>query len=147
MRIGELSKATQLSCSRIRYYESKGLIRAARRANGYREYSADAAMLLNLITHAQRAGFTLDEIKALLPADEPSRWRRDHLLFHLNGKIADLDAQLQRMAGSRQVLQWLVQQVQSKPDDLQCAEYAQAVMAGLIDIRVPAETESPAVQP
>lgn len=69
MRIGELAKLTGLAPSRIRFYEASGLISSVeRKANGYRDYDADAVWVLEMITNAQAAGFSLEEIRRLLPA-------------------------------------------------------------------------------
>jgi DNA-binding transcriptional MerR regulator len=68
MRIGELAQRSGLTASRIRFYETSGLIDAVERnANGYREYTAEAVVTLDIITEAQKAGFSLQEIRSLLP--------------------------------------------------------------------------------
>lgn len=60
MRIGELAQRSGLTASRIRFYETSGLIDAVERnANGYREYTAEAVVTLDIITEAQKAGFSL----------------------------------------------------------------------------------------
>ena len=67
MNIGELSKRTGLSTSRIRFYEQSGLLQAAERGlNGYRSYPPEMVQMLELIAMAQGVGFSLDEIRALL---------------------------------------------------------------------------------
>jgi DNA-binding transcriptional MerR regulator len=66
-----------LTASRIRFYESSGLLQAAtRQANGYRDYPPDALVILQIITSAQNAGFSLDEVRTIIPADL-SDWRYD----------------------------------------------------------------------
>jgi DNA-binding transcriptional MerR regulator len=58
LRIGELARRSGLSTSRIRFYEAKGLINVvSRKANGYREYAADALIILGIIVGAQQTGF------------------------------------------------------------------------------------------
>ena len=53
MRIGELSKRTGISTSRIRFYEKRGVLsKAARGENGYREYPDTAMKMLSLIDDA-----------------------------------------------------------------------------------------------
>ena len=70
MKIGELAALTGLNPSRIRFYESIGLLKMVeRQANGYRRYPPEAVLVLNLITTAQKAGFSLDELRGLLPDD------------------------------------------------------------------------------
>lgn len=64
MRIGELAKISGLAPSRIRFYEASGLIKSVeRKANGYRDYAPDTEWVLEIITGAQAAGFSLDEIR------------------------------------------------------------------------------------
>jgi len=54
----------RLTASRIRFYEASGLISVVERgANNYREYTPDAVLLLEIITSAQNAGFSLQEIR------------------------------------------------------------------------------------
>ncbi|WP_218673453.1 MerR family transcriptional regulator [Chromobacterium haemolyticum] len=73
MKIGELAKRAGMAASAIRFYEAKGLLKiASRQANGYRDYPPEALTLLTIINDAQQAGFSLEEIKRLLPADVSS---------------------------------------------------------------------------
>ncbi|MCM3332854.1 MerR family transcriptional regulator, partial [Kocuria palustris] len=80
MKIGDLAERTGLTPSRIRFYERIGLLTAVeRQPNGYRIYSPDAVVVLGLVTAAQKAGFSLDEIRMLLPPDLV-QWQRGALL-------------------------------------------------------------------
>lgn len=129
MKIGELARQTGLAASAIRFYESKGLLKVgSRQSNGYREYPDEAVTVLRIISDAQHAGFTLEEIAQLLP-DEASSWKHDELLGALRKKIADIEALEQRLARSKSELQSLVQLIDSKPADLGCKENAERVMA------------------
>ncbi len=67
MLIGELATAAGISRDTLRFYEQQGLIRARRLDNGYRDYPAEALMLVNYIRTAQQLGFTLTEIGHKLP--------------------------------------------------------------------------------
>lgn len=67
MHIGELALATGISRDTLRYYEKRGLLRARRSGNGYRDYPPEAADWLRYIRMAQALGFTLQEIEADLP--------------------------------------------------------------------------------
>jgi MerR family redox-sensitive transcriptional activator SoxR len=80
MSIGTVGRRTKLRASAIRYYESVGLVRPARRVGGRRVYDASIFESLALIRLAQDAGFTVAETKRLMngfdratPASE--RWR------------------------------------------------------------------------
>ena len=68
MRIGSLASATGVSCDTLRFYEKRGLIRAARSQNGYRLYAPETAQLVGYIRTAQKLGFSLAEIGQSLPA-------------------------------------------------------------------------------
>lgn len=69
MRIGELARRTGATASRIRFYEDKKLLPAARRdSNGYRNYADSAVATLQFVDQAQRLGFSLSEIRAPLSA-------------------------------------------------------------------------------
>lgn len=132
MNIGELAKRSGLSQSRIRFYESIGLLRVDRKPNGYRTYPAQAALVLDLITSAQRAGFTLDEIRTLLPTDL-EQWEHDALLGTLRGKVADIEALEARLEQSKAHLVAVIADIEAKPDDLTCAANARRVLSRLVD--------------
>ncbi len=55
--------------SALRYYESMDLLSPARRVAGRRVYPAGALRRIALVKMAQRAGFTLAEIRRLLDTD------------------------------------------------------------------------------
>lgn len=133
MKIGELAKRTGLAASAIRFYESKGLLKSVDRlSNGYRDYPPEAAALLGIIVNAQQTGFTLDEIKGVLPAD-PAGWRHDDLMATLHRKLADIDAMQQQLARNKAHLLSLIDLIGSKPDGMACGDNAARVMdcAGL----------------
>ncbi len=68
MKIGELARESGLAPSRIRFYERQGLIGSIDRGlNGYRQYSRGPDEILEIIVMAQQAGFSLDEIRNLVP--------------------------------------------------------------------------------
>ncbi|WP_030959748.1 MerR family transcriptional regulator [Streptomyces sp. NRRL S-378] len=67
--IGELARRVGMRPSALRYYESVGLLPCAERAAGRRVYPVATVRRLALIRMAQRAGFTLAEIRALLDND------------------------------------------------------------------------------
>jgi MerR family redox-sensitive transcriptional activator SoxR len=72
LTIGELAALAGRRPSSIRYYEQIGLLPQPTRVSGQRRYDAhrDAHTVrtLAVIDTAQRAGLTLDEVKALLSA-------------------------------------------------------------------------------
>lgn len=141
MNIGELAKCTGLTNSRIRFYERAGLLKPAkRRANGYRSYPPEAALVLELIATAQKAGFSLDEIRTLLPSDLED-WRHDALIGALRTKVADIEALEARLAQSKTQLVALIAEIEAKPDDIDCAANARRVLAQILG----KETDRPAL--
>ena len=119
MQIGILAKRTGLTVSRIRFYEARGLISADRRANGYRIYSPAALLALNIITSAQDAGFTLEEIRRLLPGDQ-SGGQVGALLGALRKKVEDISAMEKRLARTRLQIETLIADVEDRPEGLTC---------------------------
>ena len=68
MTIGAVAALSGKRPSSIRYYEQIGLLPPAARVSGRRVYSPDTVRTLAVIETGQRAGLTLDEIRALLSA-------------------------------------------------------------------------------
>lgn len=71
MTIGEVAKAVGVQTSALRYYESVGLLPSPKRVNGRRRYGEDVFESLAFIQMAQRAGFTIAEIKTLIDGFQP----------------------------------------------------------------------------
>ncbi|MFT4193350.1 MerR family transcriptional regulator [Ottowia sp.] len=129
MKIGELAQHTGLAPSRIRFYERIGLLKAVpRQANGYRSYPADAVLLLQLIAAGQRAGFSLDELRTLLPGDL-ARWERGTLLATLRRKVQDIEALQAQLAQNRAQLVELMARIEARPQDMSCAANARRVLS------------------
>ena len=132
MKIGELAERTGLNPSRIRFYESIGLLKMVeRQANGYRRYPPEAVLVLNLITTAQKAGFSLDELRGLLP-DDLSQWQHGTLLDTLQGKVREIEALERQLGESKRHLLSLITEIESKPDDIDCAANTRRLLAGCL---------------
>ena|ERR1700745_416392 len=128
MKIGELARRSGLNASRIRFYEAKGLLNeVSRKANGYREYSAETLTILDIIVGAQRTGFSLDEVKQLLPAGL-SNWRRSELTSALHRKIADIEQMEKLLGQSKRQLRGLIRKIDSKPHEMGCLENTQRLL-------------------
>src|SRR5262249_25374417 len=68
MTIGAVAALSGKRPSSIRYYEQIGLLPQPSRVSGRRVYGPDTVRTLAVIETGQRAGLTLDEIRALLSA-------------------------------------------------------------------------------
>ena len=140
MRIGELAERSGLTASRIRFYEASGLINAVERnANGYREYTTDAVVTLDIITGAQKAGFSLEEIRSLLPT-KLGTWQQDKLLDVLRKKVADIEALRERLAHSRAQLLGIIETIETSPEGLSCDDNKKRVLNRIPKHRTPRPT-------
>ena len=129
MKIGELAERTGLAPSRIRFYESIGLLKVVKRqANGYRTYPSEAVLALDMIAAAQKAGFSLDELRALLPADL-TNWDHQSLLDALRRKVQDIEQMQERLAQGKAQLLEVLAQIEGKPEDMDCATNAKRVLS------------------
>ena len=106
MKIGELASRTGLAASRIRFYEASGLISAQRQANGYREYPEQAVQTLGIISCAQQAGFSLEEIRRLLPdANRQQGWAPEEMHSSLQRKVGENQFKLIELMGEPNYIQ------------------------------------------
>lgn len=115
MNIGELADRTGLSHSRIRFYEREGLLTNVDRGpNGYRQYPPEAVGVLNLIKMAQEVGFSLEEIRALLPPDL-SQGTHKALLDTLRRRVKTIEAFQARLEQTKAGMISLIMTIESKP--------------------------------
>ncbi|KML14956.1 MULTISPECIES: MerR family transcriptional regulator [Burkholderia] len=129
MKIGDLAERTGLTPSRIRFYERIGLLTAVeRQPNGYRIYSPDAVLVLGLVSTAQKAGFSLDEIRMLLPPDL-AQWQRGALLDALRHKVRDIEAMQVKLAQNKVHLVSLMAEIAAKPDEMDCSANATRLLS------------------
>jgi DNA-binding transcriptional MerR regulator len=97
MRVGEVARESGVSVRSIRYYESAGLLLAARGANGYRTFDAAAVERARLIRDLLRSGFTVEEVSSLSaclqagPGDTPCCART---VAMYREKLARIDEQM-----------------------------------------------------
>ena len=124
MNIGTLAKQTGLAQSRIRYYEAQGLLGAVQRtANGYRVYAPETGHILGVITTAQDAGFTLDEIRHFLPQSDGAGWDCARIAASLKARLADIAVIEARLARTRSDLEALLARIErDDPDDDWCMD-------------------------
>jgi DNA-binding transcriptional MerR regulator len=142
MRIGELAKISGLAPSRIRFYEASGLITSVgRKANGYRDYAPDTEWVLEIITGAQAAGFSLEEIRQLLPMNA-NGWRHEELLSGLKRKVEEIEVLQQRLAHNKAQLLLVIEGVESKPEGMGCVDNTQLLLHRLREEGVAAAPRS-----
>jgi DNA-binding transcriptional MerR regulator len=113
MRVSELARQAGVSTKAVRFYESEGVLpRAARQANGYREYGEADVCRLRLVVALRGLGLELaasgrladlcltdrcDEMAAGLAARIADRRREVAAAI---GELTHLDAELARLQAS-----------------------------------------------
>lgn len=128
MKIGELARLCGVAASRIRFYEANGLLHPAQRqANGYRVYAPETLTRLEIIICAQGAGFSLEEIRAVLPPDL-NRWPHEELLQALRRKVSEIELLEQRLATSKRHLRALIDEIGNRIEGESCAGKAKRVL-------------------
>jgi MerR family transcriptional regulator, redox-sensitive transcriptional activator SoxR len=105
LSIGEVASKMGIATSAIRFYEREGVLPAAVRVNGRRQYQADIIEQIRIIQVAQAVGFTVSEIRVFLhdfPADTPPsvRWQA-----FAQKKLGEIDALLRRANAMKQMLE------------------------------------------
>jgi DNA-binding transcriptional MerR regulator len=105
--IGELARRSGVSVRMLRYYESRSLLKPARRETGYRVYGEDDLQRVKLIRLLNGAGLTLDKVLRLLPCvltDEPTFQSCPELNEFLKAEIAGLDSEIRNLSTTRDAL-------------------------------------------
>ena len=79
MTIGQVATKTGVRTSALRFYEEEGILPPVPRVRGQRRYDEQLLRMIEVLGFAQRAGFTLDEIRTLFHAspEKPlgERWK------------------------------------------------------------------------
>ncbi len=98
--IAEVAERSGVSTSGLRYYEKRQLISAVSRNGLRRQYEPEVIKELALITLAKSAGFTLNEIAALLERPVTKSLPRSALMQ----KADDLEQQAERLLNLSRML-------------------------------------------
>ena len=98
MNISQLAKTAEVSTDTVRYYEKQGLISAPERQdNGYRRYTKAHAGAVRFVRGAQALGFSLAEIRTIVPQLAQGALGRTDIEQHLQTKMAQIDAHIQQL--------------------------------------------------
>jgi DNA-binding transcriptional MerR regulator len=109
LSIGDLSRATGVKATTVRFYEAEGLMPAAARTEGgHRVYEQVHLDRLGFIRHARELGFGMEDIRELLrladaapdaPCEGADVIARRHLAAVRNRitRLQSLEAELERM--------------------------------------------------
>ena len=138
LRSGELARAAGVNQQTLRYYERRGLLaEPVRSPGGHRLYPVEALTVLRVIKAAQRLGFTLTEVAALLPDSIPTSFMELVELGRHRHDGRRRDTGLQRRAASKLV------DIEARIADLQlmAATLRTALDAGCDDLIACATTD------
>jgi DNA-binding transcriptional MerR regulator len=112
MTVGRLARQAGVSPDTVRYYERSGLLPAPPRSvAGYRRYDATALDRLRFIQGGQRLGLSLREIRDLLAVRDTGACACEPAAPVLRQHLADLDAEMARLAALRAELVAMVEQI------------------------------------
>lgn len=106
--IGKLAEAGGVGVETVRFYQRKSLLGTPPRDGGIRRYGNEDVRRLRFIRKAQKAGFTLEEIKELIDLDAGQDHHRVHELAA--SRIEKLDEQITELHRARETLQRLTKE-------------------------------------
>jgi MerR family mercuric resistance operon transcriptional regulator len=112
LSIRKFADAGGVGVETVRFYQRKGLLDIPGRGEGIRRYGETDIRRLRFIRMAQRAGFTLEEIRELLALDAGQDRRRAREMAQ--ARIATLDERIAEMEQARDYLQKLARQCSAK---------------------------------
>jgi DNA-binding transcriptional MerR regulator len=95
MRIGELAARAGTTTRALRYYESRGLLVAARDAHGHRTYAEEDLRLLEQMRTLRDFGFELEETRPFaecLRSGDPTGDTCPDAVAVYRRKLAEIDA-------------------------------------------------------
>lgn len=107
MKISEVSKATNLPISTIRYYERVGLIHKdyfIREDNGYRNYSSEIVSHLQFISKLLKNGFSISELLQISDTFGSSPTTKENIQL-LRQKIDEVRKKISDLEASEKLLQ------------------------------------------
>lgn len=110
--IKKFAEAGGVGVETVRFYQRRGLLDTPGKGDGIRRYGDADVRRLRFIRMAQRAGFTLEEIRELLALDSGHDRLRARELAQ--DTIAKLNEQIVEMEQARNYLQKLAQQCTAK---------------------------------
>ncbi len=110
MQIGTVAEKSGVPAKTIRYYESVGLIDAARRtASGYRTYDERDVETLKFIQRARSLGFPVADVADLLTLWRDRERQSAQVKALAERHLAEMDRKIAELRGMRQTLEHLVE--------------------------------------
>jgi MerR family transcriptional regulator, Zn(II)-responsive regulator of zntA len=124
LRIGKLVKMTGVSARSIRHYEEKGLIKASRRENNYREFDERVIESINNIQLYLGLGLTTDQIKDIIFCKYPEHQEHEEkdvfckeLLIMYETKMHEINQQMAALTDAKLNLAEKINNMKQKWED------------------------------
>jgi MerR family redox-sensitive transcriptional activator SoxR len=105
LTIGQVAARAGVNTSQIRYYERVGVLPPPERVAGQRRYDEAVLHRLAIVDVAQRAGFTLDEIRQLTGPDNRGARAGDRIRELAESKLPEVEALIGRAQAMKQWLE------------------------------------------
>jgi MerR family transcriptional regulator, mercuric resistance operon regulatory protein len=104
LTIQRFADTADVGVETIRFYQRKGLlpVPSRRQGQGARQYGPEDVRRLRFIRKAQRAGFTLEEIRELIELDSGQDHARAHAMA--TTRLGALDRQIAEMQQMQRLL-------------------------------------------
>lgn len=109
MNIGDIAEASGVPAKTIRYYEDIGLVRPARRENGYRDFAEPDLHKLIFLGRARSLGFSIEDCRALLDLYGDRRRASADVKRVAGAHLERIDRKIAELAAMRATLAHLVE--------------------------------------
>jgi len=107
MNIGNAANISGLPTKTIRYYEEIKLVKPARAANGYRDYSDNDTNTLVFLKRARGLGFSIDECRSLLSLYRDTDRASSDVKTLALAKIVQIETRIDELKGLKNTLKIL----------------------------------------
>jgi DNA-binding transcriptional MerR regulator len=122
--ISEVAKQTGLAASTLRYYEEQGLIESAGRRGLKRLFEPDILIRLSFICLGKAAGFSLEEITAMVGRNGQPQVSRGAL----QERADRLDVQIRQMTNLRDAIRHVAEC--PHPSHMDCPKFRRLLQIG-----------------
>lgn len=122
--ISEVAKQTGIAASTLRYYEDQKLIESVGRRGLKRLFEPDILLKLSFISLGKAAGFSLDDIKAMVGADGGPLISRERLYE----RVDELDQQIRQLKKLRDAVHHVAEC--PHPSHMDCPKFRRLVQMG-----------------
>ncbi len=107
MNVADAARSAGLTPKAVRFYESEGLVKPVRAANGYRVYGDADVNRLQFLSRARSLGFSLEECRRLLDLYDDKKRSSAEVKSLTESKVEDIDRRIAELREIRKALMQL----------------------------------------